>query len=159
MAERGALERAHVRLQLIRELAAGEVPRGKLAKRYGVAPSSVTEFAHRHAARIAEVQSKLDDEYAGLWIAAKANRLAEYQQQVDYVADLLADDDRMDAEEDRGRRAGVNVSTAELMRTAQSALKAVAEELGQLPNRMSVQHDGSVSVRYEVVGVAPEDLR
>jgi hypothetical protein len=149
VAKRGALERAHIRDELVRLLAAGEIPRAKLAKRFGVAGSSVTEFAQRHVADIDRVRDKLTDEFAGLWIAEKRARLVHLQDQVDRVLDLV---------EDPGEAARANVGMAEIERVVQTALRNAAEELGQLPSRHTVQHEGGVSVRYELVGIALEDL-
>ena len=145
MAESGALERGHVRARLIRELATGEHTQVELARRHGVDQSAISRFASRHAERIADVAGKLDDEFAGLWIAGKAARIAEYQQQVDDIADLMDDPER-------AARAGVQA--AEMFRTAQAALRAVSEELGQLPARVQVQHSGSLDVRLNGVDLA-----
>lgn len=143
------LERPHVRLQLIRELAKGEATQRELGQRYGVTQPAIANFAKRHAARIDEVRGKLDDEFAGLWIAQKANRIEVLQGQVDDIAEMMSDPEK-------AARAGVQA--AEMFRTAQSALRAVSEELGQLPAR-TVRHEGGVSVRYEVAGVDLEALR
>jgi hypothetical protein len=151
--KRGALERAHIRAELIRLLATGEHSQTALAERYDVGQQSISAFAKRHAADIARVRTVLaahaDDEFAHLWAADKRARIATYQDQVDQIADLMADPES-------AARAGVQA--AEMWRTAQTALKSVAEELGQLPNRSTIAHEGGVSVRYEVVGVALEDL-
>lgn len=152
MATRGALERGHVKLKLIRELATGEHTQSDLAARYGVDQSAISLFRSRHAERIADVAARLDDEFAGLWVAEKAARIATYQEQIEHVADLLT----TPPEEDE-RGAGVNVSTAELMRTQAAALRAIADELGQIPARVQVQHSGSLDVRLN--GVDLEALR
>jgi hypothetical protein len=162
MAKRGALERPWVRVQLIRELASGEHAQSELARRYDCAPQSISEFAGRHAERIAEVARDLNDQFAGLWAASKAKRIDAYQQQIEHIAHLLdpdedtdaalidAEDRKLDVEveqgKDRIRRAGVNVSTAELMRTQAAALRAIADELGQIPARMQVEHSGRLDV-------------
>lgn len=147
MAERGALERAHVRSRLIRELAHGDKTKTALAKSYGVTQQSVSDFAQRHAQAIADAKARLEDEFSHLWIADKAQRVAEYQEQFDQIAAALESGDW-----------GVHMNTAELMRAGQSALRAVAEELGQLPSRQTIQHEGGVTVRYELVGIDPETL-
>lgn len=146
MAERGALERPHIRLQLIRQLATGEHTQTDLAARYGVSQPSISEFAARHAERIADVAGKLDDEFAGLWVAEKANRIAHLQAQVEQIADMLGADDLR-----------VGVSYAEVARTQQQALRAIADELGQIPAKVQVQHSGQLDVRLN--GVDLEALR
>lgn len=144
MAEKGALERPHVRLKLIRQLATGEHSQVDLAARYGVTQQSISDFAKRHAERIADVASRLDDEFAGLWAADKAARVATYQQQVDDIADLLGNPEQ-------AVKAGVGY--AETVRAAQAAMRAIADELGQIPARVQVQHSGSLDVRLNGVDV------
>jgi hypothetical protein len=164
VARRGALERAPVRTELVRLLASGEHTNTALAERFGVAQPSIVEFKHRHAASIARQRERLDDLYAGITYADKVARVAELSDQVEYVADLMEaelEDDEAEFDEPRTgkpRKAGVNVSTAELLRTVQTALRNIAEEKGELPSRQTVQHEGGVSVRYEIVGVQLEDL-
>ncbi len=160
VAKRGALEVPHIRLALMRELAAGEHPQTELARRHGVTSQAVSEFAARHAERIADIVGKLDDQFAGLWAADKAARVATYQGQIEQIADLL--DDAAGAGTDDGERATSllralaesNTSTSELMRTQGAALRAIAEELGQLPARMQVQHSGSLEVKINGVDMA-----
>jgi transposase-like protein len=146
VAEPGALEAPHVRLKLIRALAAGEHSQAELARRHGVSPAAMSQFVRRHAERIAEVASKLDDEFAGLWVAEKAARIAHLQAQVEQIADMLGADDLR-----------VGVSYAEVARTQQQALRAIADELGQIPAKVQVQHSGSLDVRLN--GVDLEALR
>jgi hypothetical protein len=106
----------------------------------------VSEFKERHALRIAEVRQNAADEYAGIWIADKKNRIEELRSHVDYCRNLLDDPDR---------QARVNVGTAEILGAARQALHAASEELGQLPAR-GIKHEGGVSVRYEIAGVDPD---
>jgi transposase-like protein len=148
MAEPGALERPHVRLKLIRELAKGEHTQAELARRHGVSREAMSKFTQRHAERIADVASKLDDEFAGLWVAEKANRLAVLQHQVEQIADTMGDPDAA---------AKAGVGAAEMHRVQQQALRAIADELGQIPARVQVQHSGSLSVQLN--GVDVEALR
>jgi hypothetical protein len=146
----GALSRGHVKVALIRALATGEKSHRKLAAEHGVSPQAVDQFAERNADRIAAVAADLDNEFAGLWIADKRSRLAEYQAQADYIEALLNSDQDEEPADGKGRNR-VTVSVAELLRTAQSALRAASEELGQLPGRVSVQITGDV--HYAVEGV------
>lgn len=122
--------RAH---ELCRELAAGEVTRASLARKYGVSRSAITQFAKRNKGRIDEIKASLDDEYAGLWIARKRNRVAALQ--ADY---------EMAAAEGRA-------SHHEWVKARVQITHAVAEELGQLPNRTQLTIGGTV--RHELVGV------
>lgn len=142
MAEHGALERGHVRARLVRELATGEHSQAELARRHGCSRQAVSDFARRHAERIADVAGRLDDEFAALWVASKVARLAEYQQDIEDVEALLADPETA---------AKAGVAWAEVKRVKQAALRAVAEEAGQLPARVQVQHSGSLDVRLNGV--------
>lgn len=144
MAEPGALERGHVRARLIRDLATGEHSQVELAKRYGVTQPAISMFSSRHAEEIADVALRISDEFAALWVASKFNRVAEYQQQFADVAATMADPDT-------AARAGVNA--AEMYRVQQQALRAVADELGQIPARVQVEHSGSLSVQLNGVDV------
>lgn len=128
--------------RLLHELARGEKQRIQLAEEYGVVPSAITNFAHRHAAELEQIRRDLDNEFAGLWIAQKAARLAEYEQDVNRINDTLDDEERPDTN---------------LMRTKQAALRQVAEELGQIPSKVNLSVE-PVTVRYEVVGVETEEL-
>lgn len=94
------------KLELCRHLAAQDITRSAMARKYGVSPAAITLFAKRNADRIQEVRDHLDDEFAGLWIARKANRVARYQESIE----------------------GEDVPRTELV----AVQKAVAEELGQL---------------------------
>lgn len=134
----GALEDAHVKPELIRALAAGDQSQAKLAARYGVTQQSVSEFAQRHAERIQLVRDHIHDEFVDMWSAQKRNRISVYQDQIEHAARLLAD-------------SGSSVPTAEMMRTIQSGLRAISEELGQLPGRTSITVTGDV--HYAVEGV------
>lgn len=141
----GKLEHPATRQRLIRDVAKGEASQGSLALTYGVSQQAISLFTQRHAERIAQVAAKLDDEFAGLWIADKANRLAVLQAQVDDVLEVMSDPDRA---------AKAGMQAAEMIRVVQTGLKQTAEELGQLPGKISVQHSGSLAVQLNGVDVA-----
>lgn len=149
MAKPGALERGHVKAKLVRELAKGERSTTQLAADFDVSRQAVDQFAKRNTARILEVSKRLDDEFAGIAFADKVNRVAMLSQQIEDVTEILADPET-------AARAGVQY--AEMARAAQSAARAISEELGQLPAR-TVRHEGGVSVRYVVEGVDPGALQ
>jgi len=108
------------RRQLCRALAAGEVTRAQLARRYGVSRAYITQFARMYAAEIDQIKARLEDEFAGLWVADKAARIAAHQ--ADY--EMALDSPRADHHE--------------WIKTRTQVLHAVAEELGQLPPRTQV---------------------
>lgn len=112
---RGKLEgAAWRRRKLITELARGEKTMRVLASENGVSPSSIHEFKERHLEDIAEALTHLGDEFDGVWIAQKINRLIEME-------DLYSSDM---PNRDRETRLAV--------------LRAAAEELGQIPNRTTI---------------------
>jgi hypothetical protein len=135
-ARRGHLERGWVKHRLLRDFALGEKNQGELAEMYGCSRTAINQFKSRHALEIEEIRNNLADEYAGVWVAQKMNRILEYQAAAEKMANGTAP-----------RNQEVLVSI----------LKAVAEELGQLPARSqtNVQAD---TVVYQVVGVPVEDL-
>lgn len=135
-------------MKIVRLLALGEMTQAEIARRYDVSTASLTSFKQRHEARIAEVREHLDDQFAGITYADKANRVVELSNDVAAIADMLADPET-------AARSGVQY--AEMVRAKQSALRAISEELGQLPSRMQVQVSGSLDV--QVNGVALGDLK
>lgn len=115
----GKLDRGDQR-QLRRELATGDLTRSQLARKFGVSTSYVSQFAKTYAREIEAVRARLDDEFAGLWIAQKAERLAAYQAEYETSLNHLRHDH------------------FEQIRTRVQILHLVAEELGQLPPKASV---------------------
>jgi hypothetical protein len=157
------LERGHVKLALQRELAEGNLSPAKLAQKYGVSREGVRDFAKRYAAVIEEIRADLTNEFAGLWVADKKRRVAAYQQDIDLVDAetervLAARDEHREMlssggdggggfDEDGEIEAEVGVATdlGRLSRIKHRALRAVAEELGQLPTRalLRIEDDGA----------------
>ncbi len=135
-ARRGHLERGWVKHRLIRELALGEKPGSMLAQQYGVSQTSLSAFKKRHSLEIEEVRNNLADEFAGVWVARKLERIREYQNAAEKMAE------------------GTSPRNAEVL---VNILKAVAEELGQLPARTNVSVTNETVV-YEIVGVDPDDI-
>lgn len=134
---RRPLGRGWVKRKLIIDLAKGEKTQRVLAKEYGVSQPSISEFKIKHAAEISEAAKNLEDEFVGLWVANKANRLAEYEADIERVNEQGASD----------------------LASKHRALRHVAEELGHIPNKVTLAGEVSTRVTYEVVGVPPEDLQ
>lgn len=139
------LERPWIVRKLCRELALSNKTQTLLATEYGVAQSSMTEFKQRHADEINAIRDDASNEFAGLWIAEKQNRIKVYERQLDGIQHMLstADPDQIPA----------------LLKVAQAGLKSVAEEMGQLTARVAVQADVTAKVQYVVEGLDPEDLK
>lgn len=135
-ATKGHLERGWVKHRLIRDFALAEKTGQELAAIYGVSATSISQFKKRHALEIEEVRNNLADEYAGVWVANKLDRIRQYQEAAEQMAD------------------GKTARSAEVL---VSILKAVAEELGQLPARTQV-NVSQENVTYEIVGISPDDI-
>lgn len=108
------------RREIQRALADGTEKRSAIARRFGVTAGYITQFAKQYAREIDDIRRNLDDEFAGLWIASKVNRVIAYQ--ADYTQTLT--DPRS--------------SHHEWVKSRAMILRQVAEELGQLPPRTTV---------------------
>lgn len=140
------LNRPQYRPRLIGDLAARE-PYEKLAERYDVAVSSISDFAKRHRAEIETQAADLENQFAGLWIADKRARLAAYQEDVE----------RCDREIRAGRRLGITPQElAPAYAAKHRALDAAAKELGAYRQVIDVN---VTTVKYEIVGVEVGELR
>lgn len=133
---KGYLERGWVKHRLIRDIALAEHSGQVLAGMYRCSEQAISQFKKRHALEIDEVRNNLADEYAGVWVAKKLERIRAYQEAAEKMA-----------ESQSPRNAEVLTSI----------LKAVSEELGQLPQRTAVQINQQ-QVEYKIVGIDPEDL-
>lgn len=125
---------AHKKLNLMFDLAKGELPRSEIAKRYGVNESTIYRLAAvpANAESIRRIQEAGMDRLAGLWATDKGNRVAALQ------------DSEEKLREDRSPAA---------QRARQQALRNIAEELGQITQKV----EGSHTV-YQVEGVTPDEL-
>ena len=135
-ATKGHLERSWVKHRLIRDFALGEKTGAELAEIYGVSRNSISAFKKRYGLEIEEVRNNLADEYAGVWVAQKLERIRQYQEAAEKMA------------------SGASPRNQEVL---VSILKAVAEELGQLPARTQV-NVSQENVTYEIVGVSVDDI-
>jgi predicted transcriptional regulator len=105
---RSKLEYPWNRNALIRDLAIGNQTQTQLAAEFGVSQSAICEFKQRHEDEIIEVTNDLANEYAGLRLAEKAERIATYTDIIETALD-----------------------TGET-KNAIRALRNIAEELGHL---------------------------
>jgi hypothetical protein len=131
------LERGWTRRRLIRELAQMEKTPAQLSREYGVSRSAMTQFAARHKREIGEVKADIENAFAGLWIAQKEARLAEYQE----------DAERLSESDD-----------PELLKIKHGVLRAVAEEVGQIPSKVNI-NVGNRQVTYVIAGVDLDALK
>lgn len=124
----------HRYVELQKALATGEVKRTVLARRYGVSPQAITQFAKRYRWEIDQIRGHVDEALAGLWISSKDNRLAAYQGE--YEASLANE---------------FYSNHYEHVKTRAAILRAVADELGDIPNKSQLTIGGTV--RHELVGI------
>lgn len=151
--------------EIIRLLAAGELSQAEIARRYDVRPQSITDFIERNREEIAALKADMDNEFAGILIANKANRLGAYQELYEtattpapklapngkVVQDIIVDPET--GETSVGTVMEVDV------RAAAQVLKQAAEEMGQLPTRLQVQGGLDVTTTYRIEGVDPEAMK
>ncbi len=135
-AMKGHLERSWVKHRLVRDIALGDKAGKELAVLYGVSQNSISAFKKRYGLEIEEVRNNLADEYAGVWVAQKLERIRQYQEAAEKMA------------------TGASPRNQEVL---VSILKAVAEELGQLPARTQVNVSTETTV-YEIVGLSSDDI-
>ncbi len=144
MVTREAAIRGRRRLSILTDLASGDYTNVALAEKYGVSHTTIGNYAEKYRDRIETIRQDVTNELAGLWVAQKKNRLAEYEQQIEDLEEAAKGLDPTEI--------------TPLIRAAQAALRAVAEELGDLPQRIKVESDTRSSVRYSIEGVDPKDL-
>ncbi len=110
----------HRKLKLKHLLAANEHSYEELAMMFDSAKSTIIQFKSRYRVEIEAIAKDLSDEFAGLWIADKKNRIQVYEDQVELLH----------GSED-----------PKAVARTQTALRSVAEELGALPQRLQVQQE------------------
>lgn len=151
------LNRPHIVVDIVRRLAQGDTQQA-IATRYGVSQPAISLFATKHADRIALVRENQEDEFAGIWIADKAARLAAYAADVEAIDSLHAE-----LVENYREAGGADVEgtplplplSAGLLGAKHRAVRNAAEELGALKTVI----DTTVQVKYQVVGIDPDDLK
>lgn len=128
---RGVLTPSQKR-ELMRELAIRTKTHVELGEQFGMSRTGIGNFAKRHEFEIDEMRNDLENQFAGLWIAKKENRLADYQEDLDAL---------------RGTKTEYH---HEWIKAKAQIRRNVAEELGQLPPRQAVT---IVPVQHIIVGV------
>lgn len=139
--QRNPLELAWNRHALMRLLAEGKMTQAQMAVRMGVSESAVTLFKQRHADAIAAIAADVENEFAGIAIAQKSNRLAVYEEE-------LA----------KAQRAGGDKHIVARL------LRQIAEEMGHLPSRVQLSGQVGIQTTYTITGedgtpVDPEALK
>jgi hypothetical protein len=134
--------RGRTALALVRELALGVASERELAEQFGVSGPAIHQFKRTHAEQIESARLDIENEFSVLWIANKAARLAELQEDVEQINEAL---DQV-----------TTTARPRLYAAKRAALRQAAEELGQLaPKSVNV----GTTVCYEIVGVDLDQLR
>jgi len=123
------------KMALCRDLASGDMTRTELGVKYGLTQQGVSMFYKRNEERILDIRANMAEQFAGLPLARKENRLLEYERIIEELKEH------------------VNSSHHEWSKAKMIALRSIAEELGQLPPRQTVT---VVPVQHVIVGV-PDD--
>ena len=103
------------------------------------------------------MRANIDDEFAGILIARKEERLSAYQELYEAattpvpVHDPRTGKPLIDASGEPYMEADGNL--------AAKVLKQAAEEMGQLPTRLQVQGGLDVTTNYRIEGVDPEAMK
>lgn len=127
---------AWIRAQLVMDLAIAEQSQTDLAEKYGVTQGAISSFKKRNIELIEARREKMLEDYGTLWVAQKYDRLATRQSEIE---NLMAQK--------------ISARNSEVI---DKLLNSVASELGDIPNKSSV--DVTTNVKYEIVGVNLEDL-
>lgn len=120
---------------LVQDFAFSQMTQEQLAEKYEVSQHSISAFKKRNKERIEAVKAAPDDELAGLFLAQKKARIAEYTRDIEEINSL----DNVDAA---------------TRRTKHTALRSIAEEMGHL--KQSVDVNGEV--QYVLKGVDVDKL-
>ncbi len=167
--------RGRKKLQLIHELARGEEKIGVLARRHKMSIPEIRAFKRANAYDITLVRTDIENEFAGMWITKKRDRLAETQEVVERAnAQLEAWDELVETLRDAldnpgdfdpkvytaakallGGRGDVRSPAPELMKVVLKALRQGAEEMGDLKQDINMNLS---NVRSEIVGINTDDL-
>lgn len=158
---RGKLERGWKRTWLINMLARAEVPHAELARALGVVPSAIQAFKNRHMNEIVDKRKDMEDQFIGMWIADKVHRLSEMQQDVTDINEMIegkldaatpAPFNPLDPANDGASTPSATDDLPSWFRVKTAILRAAAEELGQIPQKVQVQVGASI-VTYKIDGV------
>lgn len=109
-----------------------------VADEWNLSNQSLTYFKRDNAREIAAIAEDLDNQFAGQWVADKQARIEAYMREYDILNKHKYHDHH------------------EWSKARQAALRAIAEELGQIPGRGGV----TINVaQHMVIGVEVEDLQ
>ena len=149
----GKLEQVRTRGKVIQDLAEGQITRAKIAEKYNVAEDSIYAFQRRHRLEIQQIRDRILGDINDIYLTDKRARIQQYADDIAMtkgweIGPVFDKDSNVIARE-------MNVS---LIRQRQQLVRAIADELGDIP-RQTV-NDGGVTDRIEIefVGIDPTDI-
>ena len=141
MAYRYALDRTGTRERLVADLAAGESTTTELATKYGVTRQGLYSFTVRHAAEIETHRTNVAAALVDHWAAIKGLRIEALVEDLERLEGLLTG---LLAPPDPEAPPADLADVVRLVGAKRQHLRAIAEELGQIPR--SIEIKGSVEV-------------
>jgi hypothetical protein len=168
--------RGQKRIRLIHHIAQGEMKPGQLCTMYDLSMKALRDFTKDNEYEIGLVRQDNENEFAGMWITSKRNRLAETEEVVNrantqleawdeliaQIEDAIRDPENahprwvMAARALMGGRGDVRSPAPELMKVVLKALRQGAEELGDLKQDVSLH---ATHLNYTIEGVDPKDMQ
>ncbi len=141
-----AAYRGRKRDALLLELAMEAESLDELARREGVEARDLGAFAEEYALEIVAIREAMVDratiDTAGLWIAAKRARIAEYQADVEDIDATLAEYRQLGVPWSRSHR--------DMERIKLDLFRQVADELGAYPQRQAAPSRQGSTVHYVI---------
>lgn len=128
------------RRQVQEDLAAGTMTQQQIADKYETSQGSIADFAKRWSAVIEDMRADAGNEFAGMWIAQKKERVSELEQDVEL---MIAYNNLVNPD---GKQLD-----ATMLRLKKDYLKQAAEELGQFTQKVDLSTDSVVT--YTIEGV------
>lgn len=147
---------------LVRTSEQRKVMRRELSDKWCMSVQHLDAFERRNRGTITAIESEImrggDIRFAGLWMARQEARIAAYQQAYEELGSELMMS--LESRDDDGTEYGSHFeqirTRSDIRKVRMQILRAVAEELGQLPPRQTVV---VVPVQHVVVGVDVEALK
>jgi hypothetical protein len=146
--------RGYERLNLIRDLALAQLSISDIARQVGLPRQDILDFQEAHMREIDAVRLEMAKEIsvytteAGLWVASRSNRIAEYQQDIEDLNEDLA----QIRNDDSARYGAGSTRHYQLLRAKIAALRAVADELNPRTSGQKSDDEPKNVIHYFIEG-------